>query len=125
MLIIGAASVPMHAFVPVWIDENVRKNNVGTFQAFWICMAIIGATVGAIGGGELAVIHTDFDRPPVLTPAQLTPLAPVWVGAWWPGIFGGACALIVVSCILLMVPRYLKNEHSDRAVQDQGETAPA
>jgi len=121
MLIIGAASVPMHAFVPVWIDENVKKENVGTFQAFWICMAIIGATVGAIGGGELAVIHVDFDRLPVMTPEELNPLAPVWVGAWWPGIFGASCALIVVCFFVAMIPRYLDNNHNQEAVRDQGE----
>jgi hypothetical protein len=119
MLIIGASSVPMHAFVPVWIDENVKKENVGTFQAFWICMAIIGATVGAIGGGELAVIHTDFDRLPVLTPPQLNPLAPVWVGAWWPGIFGASCALIFTCFFVMMIPRYLQNDHNEEGVQDQ------
>merc|ERR1739847_134975 len=98
----------------------MKPKNVGFYQSFWVASGIIGATVAAIGGGRLLLTYTDFDTVNTTNLHPLmTPISPIWVGAWWPGILGAAGCLMFISLLVICVPRYLDTSHSSAAKQDQ------
>ena len=106
LLLIGAGSVPTHSFVPTYIDENLPKNDVPMYHAIFFGAGIIGPALGFLLGGELLKKHTDFDRlEGPSTPLELTEDSPIWVGAWWPGMFYCGCVLCGISFLIMILPR--------------------
>jgi sodium-independent organic anion transporter len=121
MLIIGAGSVPMHSFVPTYLDENIGAKEVPTYHAVFFSLGILGPAFGFLGGGALLKVHTDYDRvDESLMDPDFDESSPVWVGAWWVGIMYGGILLFITAVFVMMLPRYF-GENSATAEQDQSE----
>ena len=96
MLIIGAGSVPMHSFVPTYLDENITPKEVPTYHALFFSFGILGPAIGFLGGGALLKLHTDYHRVDNFDP-NFDESSPVWVGAWWVGILYGGIFLFITG----------------------------
>lgn len=107
MLIVGAGSVPMHSFVPTYIDENVDAKEVPMYHSIWLSLGILGPAIGFIGGGALLKIPTDFYRVDNYdnNPVQSDNTHPVFVGAWWIGILGSSILLFLAALVTICLPK--------------------
>merc|ERR1712048_893704 len=61
LLLVGAGSVPIHAFVPTYIDENIEKERVPFYHSVFFAAGIFGPAFAFVAGGTLLDIHTDFN----------------------------------------------------------------
>ena len=89
-----------------YFDENVAKNEVPMYHSVWFAVGIIGPVLGFVFGGISLNTHTDFLKG-IQTPDTFTPDSPIWVGAWWLGMFICSIVLLIIALPVCCIPNEL------------------
>ena len=101
----GFGAAPIVTLGLTFLDEIVSAKNsplyIGVFQTWFV----VGPAVGYILGGQLLTLHTELLPAP--DTGGLSPLSPLWVGAWWPGFFVTFLGSALVGLVILCYPRVI------------------
>ena len=110
----GFGAAPTTTLGLTFLDEMVSSKNsplyIGLFQTWFV----VGPAVGYILGGQLLTLHTDTD---------LSPLSPLWVGAWWPGFFVTFIGSSLVGLVILSYPRVISGHQVSHNKTTSGESS--
>ncbi|XP_053572040.1 solute carrier organic anion transporter family member 4A1 [Bombina bombina] len=98
----GIGATPLYTLGVTYLDENVKLSYSPVYIGIFYTAAIIGPAVGYLLGGFFLNIYTDFN-----SSTDLTPEAPLWVGAWWIGFLGAGAAAFLISFPILGYPQQL------------------
>ena len=113
----GFGAAPTITLGLTFLDEIVSAKNsplyIGVFQTWFV----VGPAVGYILGGQLLTLHTEL-----LPDPGLSPLSPLWVGAWWPGFFVTFLGSALVGLVILCYPRVISH-HVSRNKTTSGESS--
>lgn len=123
MCIVGFGAIPSHSLIPVYIDENMSKHKTPLYHSIWLTFSLLGPVIGFIVGGLLLSVHTDFNQE-ILT-GNLDNTSPIWVGAWWPGILGGAILCFVFAVVLVCLPERIQSESTENLAVSRDSSEPS
>ncbi|KAK3093809.1 hypothetical protein FSP39_020494, partial [Pinctada imbricata] len=93
----GIGFTPMFTLGTAYVDDNAPTESTALYLGLIYAITALGVAAGFLGGGQTLNLWVDFDRTEDLATIEstLSPMSPVWVGAWWLGF--------VITCIAFFI----------------------
>lgn len=98
MVLIGCGGTPIFTLGTTYIDDHVPKESSSMYMGCMYSMVAFGLVCGFLLGGFFINVHENAFGTG-LTPPDIFPGHPKWIGAWWAGfILLGLLLLVVSTC---------------------------
>uniref|UniRef100_H2Z5W6 Solute carrier organic anion transporter family member n=1 Tax=Ciona savignyi TaxID=51511 RepID=H2Z5W6_CIOSA len=102
-LLAGIGCTPLAVLAVTFIDESVDPQIYPVYIGVYYMGSLLGPAFGFILGGQLLKIFTEIG----VTPTDINPESPQWVGAWWVGFVISGAILFIIAIPVLGFPRKL------------------
>ncbi|XP_064596703.1 solute carrier organic anion transporter family member 4C1-like [Liolophura sinensis] len=96
------------------MDDCVSAKNSPVYVGILYAFSALGPAVGYLLGGYLVDIYVDFET---VSSVPLTTSDPGWVGAWWLGFLISMVMALLLSVLLMGLPRELPGAREIRATR--------
>ncbi|XP_062619920.1 solute carrier organic anion transporter family member 4A1-like, partial [Saccostrea cucullata] len=103
----GIGFTPMFTLGTAYVDDNAPSTSTALYLGLIYAITALGVAAGYMGGGLFLNLWVDIDKAEVDVDKimnELTPMDPVWVGAWWLGFVVTAVGFLLVSFPLFGYP---------------------
>ena len=99
MVLIGCGGTPIFTLGTTYIDDHVPKESSSMYMGCMYSMVAFGLVCGFLLGGYFINVHENALGTGI-TPPDIFPGHPKWIGAWWLGfILLGILLLVVCICL--------------------------
>ncbi|XP_006816355.1 solute carrier organic anion transporter family member 5A1-like [Saccoglossus kowalevskii] len=99
-----------------FIDDFAKHTTSALYLGLVNMMWGFGAIIGLMAAGASTYVYIDINRNNMDT-ADLKPMTPSWLGAWWLGIVVVIPFMVLVAFPLFMIPKHLTRNCEVRRYQ--------
>ncbi|KAJ6223851.1 hypothetical protein RDWZM_002396 [Blomia tropicalis] len=116
MVLIGCGGTPIFTLGTTYIDDHVPKESSSMYMGCMYSMVAFGLVCGFLLGGYFINVHENALGTGI-TPPDIFPGHPKWIGAWWLGFILLGILLLVISIPFFLFPKTLKPKRMSKEAQ--------